>query len=302
MGLFSGIVNTFNSITRAIIKPVEQFIKDPVKVITNLPRTLVQVGQEAINNPTRFTLAALTGGSSEILREIPGIGDIYKQGTQLASEGYKIGANIYTGGLYGQASNIGNLVANNFVETNRGGDDMSININGILQQAGEIFGGNQNPYFQGASGVLNLASQFFPQPGNSYLAAPPQAQPVMSAVPAVIGGAARMLPSIGRSMFRRYPNLAVSLNALRLAGKSVKRSQLYSMLKRFGPDFLITGGILSAAAVSELAMAGPGRRRMNAANPKALRRAAGRIRSFHKMCGTIDLLKGRHSIRKKSRC
>lgn len=302
MGFFKSIGKSFNQITRAVIKPVEQLVHNPVKVITSLPKTVGLVAQEAINNPVRFSLAAISGGLSEVAREAPLIGSIYKQGTQLASEGLKIGSNIYTGGLYGAGSNIGNQFANQLV--NRG-DNMALNIGNILQQASGLFGsggGASNPYFQTTSGVLGLASQFFPQPRAFPAVMPPfQPQQVMSAVPAVIGGAGRMLPSIGRSMFRRFPNLAVSLNALRLAGKGVKRSQLYSMMKRFGPEFLVTGGILSAAAVTELAMAGPGRRRMNAANPKALRRAAGRIRSFHKMCGTIDLLKGR-SVRKKSRC
>ena len=103
----------------------------------------------------------------------------------------------------------------------------------------------------------------------------------------VVGGAR----AVGSALFRRFPNLAAGLNALKLAGKNyATRSRLYSLLKRFGPDVLITGGILSAAAVSELMIAGPGRRRMNPANVKALRRAHRRMASFHHICRKNDAL------------
>jgi len=98
---------------------------------------------------------------------------------------------------------------------------------------------------------------------------------------------------VGRSFFNKWPNLAVAIQKMRNAGQNVSRSKLYSMLKRFGPDFLITAGILTAAAVSELALAGPGHRRMNPANSKALRRAQRRLKSFHRLCSDSDVLKSR---------
>jgi hypothetical protein len=109
---------------------------------------------------------------------------------------------------------------------------------------------------------------------------------------AVAGGG--MLARIGSRFASKYPQLAGSLAAFRAAGKNVTRGQLWSLLKRFGPDFLIAGGILSAGAISELMMAGPGRRRMNPGNVKALRRAHRRMKSFHHICATNDtLLRGR---------
>jgi hypothetical protein len=111
----------------------------------------------------------------------------------------------------------------------------------------------------------------------------------MAAVPAVMG-AGRAVATVGRSFFNRFPNLATAIQGLRNQGRNVTRSNLYSLMKRFGPDFLITGGILTAAAVSELAMAGPGRRRMNPGNVKALRRAHRRMKSFHHVCQVNDTL------------
>lgn len=124
-----------------------------------------------------------------------------------------------------------------------------------------------------------------------------QTIPVMSKAPAVagaIGGAvARTGAVVGRSFFNKWPNLATAIQKMRNAGQNVSRSKLYSMLKRFGPEFLVTAGIMSAAAVSELALAGPGHRRMNPANSKALRRAQRRLKSFHRLCSDSDVFKTR---------
>lgn len=111
----------------------------------------------------------------------------------------------------------------------------------------------------------------------------------MAAVPAIARGAA----TVGRTLFNRFPNLATGIQRLRNAGQNVSRAKLYSVLKRFGPEFLISGGLLTAAAVQELSVAGSGRRRMNPANAKALRRSVRRIESFHRLCKSTDVIKTR---------
>lgn len=147
------------------------------------------------------------------------------------------------------------------------------------------------------SNVLNfgtgLAVQALAPSRAPVASAPVQAVPAM----AVAGPAIRSVAVVGRSLFNRFPNLAAGIQRLRNAGQKVTRSKLHSMLKRFGPEFLVSGGILTAAAVTELAVAGSGRRRMNPSNSKALKRAARRIQSFHRLCVTTDVLKG-----KKRRC
>jgi hypothetical protein len=104
---------------------------------------------------------------------------------------------------------------------------------------------------------------------------------------------------IGRSFFNRFPALATAIQSLRNRGANVTRGQLWSLMKRFGGDFLISGGILTAAAVSELAIAGPGRRRMNPGNVKALRKAHRRMKSFHRVCQMNDHLLGAGGRRRK---
>jgi len=161
------------------------------------------------------------------------------------------------------------------------------------------FFGGVNQAFQGGLGqsLLGIGTQalsgfvqqqFAPQPMSQPVSFPsgPMAQPVMASVPA-LGRAASV---IGRGFFNRFPNLATSLQALRNRGANVTRGTMYSALKRFGPEMLISGGILTAAAVSELAVAGPGRRRMNPGNVKALRKAHRRMKSFHKVCMDNDQL------------
>jgi len=158
----------------------------------------------------------------------------------------------------------------------------------------DLFGGF-NQALQGGLGnqLLNLGTQaltgyvnqqFAPQPVSMGIA-----QPTMAAVPA-ISGAGRAIATVGRGFFNRFPNLATSIQALRNRGSNVSRSSLYSAMRRFGPEMLVSGGLLTAAAVSELAVAGPGRRRMNPGNVKALRRAHRRMRSFHKVCVDNDQL------------
>jgi len=150
--------------------------------------------------------------------------------------------------------------------------------------------GDIGSIFQGQLGqsLLNIGTtaltgfvnqQFSPGPIQTNMAAAP------AIGRAVAGGAV-----VARGFFNKFPNLAAGIQRLRNAGQKATRGNLWSLMKRFGPDFLISGGILTAAAVSELAMAGPGRRRMNPGNVKALRRAHRRMKSFHHVCQVNDHL------------
>lgn len=188
---------------------------------------------------------------------------------------------------------------------------MALNVGGLLGQVGNVLGnisgqsGIANA-LRTVGGVASIGSQFVPAPTvkpTALAAGPAQALPVMAAARIAAPAAASAVATVGRGFFARFPNLAAALQKYRNTGMNqVTRGRLYSMLRRFGPELLISGGILTAAAVSELMMAGPGTRRMNPANPKALRRAARRIKSFHHMCGTVDLLKTRSRRPCKKAC
>lgn len=146
-------------------------------------------------------------------------------------------------------------------------------------------------------GTSFIQDQFAPSPTSFPIGGGtnPFAVNTMAAAPAI----GRAVATVGRGFFNRFPNLATAIQSLRNRGANVSRGQLWSLLKRFGPDFLVSGGILTAAAVSELSIAGPGRRRMNPGNVKALRRAHRRMKSFHHVCATNDhLLSRRRSVRR----
>lgn len=165
----------------------------------------------------------------------------------------------------------------------------------IFDDIGGMFGGGSS-FDSGVdtsfnwNGLLNLgvglATNALAPRGS---AVPAMAPASMAAAPAIVRGAA----TVGRSLFNRFPNLATGIQRLRNAGQNVTRAKLYSVMKRFGPEFLVSGGLLTAAAVQELAVAGSGRRRMNPANAKALRRSVRRIESFHRLCKSTDVIKGR---------
>lgn len=190
-----------------------------------------------------------------------------------------------------------NIIGTQFIAPTQGGYPMAFQDGDTGWFGSDIFGGI-NQVLQGGLGnqLLGLGTQalqgfvsqqFAPQPASYPMSGPaPVAQPAMAAVPAL----GRAVATVGRSFFNRFPNLATAIQSLRNRGANVSRSTLYSALRKFGPEMLVTGGILTAAAVSELAVAGPGRRRMNPGNVKALRRAHRRMKSFHRVCVDNDQL------------
>lgn len=167
----------------------------------------------------------------------------------------------------------------------QGVNPMSLDLSNILGTVGNILGGNQNPVFNALGGAFDLASAITTkQPG---VPVPAPRAPMGGAAGAAMGA----VRSVGRRFFDKFPNLATAIQGYRNMGKNITRAKLYSLLKRFGPELLISGGILTAAAVSELMVAGPGRRRMNPGNVKALRRSMRRLESFHHLCQKADRLR-----------
>jgi hypothetical protein len=240
---------------------------------------VVKTVAKTVTSPKKLTTAVLTGGASVIapkafapLTNLVG-STLYNPSLALKAVGVASG-----GGLPALALGSGGV------------QPMGLNVGGLLGQVSSIFGGGQNQIFDVISGGANIASQFFPQPSGMPMGAPSTqgvAQPVMAAAGPIIRGGAM----VGRAFFNRFPNLATVIQAWRARGVNVTRAKLYSMMKRFGPEILVSGGILTAAAVSELMVAGPGHRRMNPGNVKALRRSLRRLESFHHLCVRVDKLR-----------
>lgn len=251
------------------------FFKSIAKGFSSVVHTVAQT----VTNPAKATTAILTGGLSVVAPKpfapvTKAIGNtLYNPSLALKVAGLATGGNI--GGL---------LAGGSFPQV--GGSTMGINLNsifgGLASGIGSYMGGGSPMQsLQAFTSYLPTATQT-PFPG-SQAPNPYQVQTAASSRALVAAGAA-----VGRRFFDKFPNLATGIQMWRNQGKKITRAKLYSLMKRFGPDFLITGGILSAAAVSELMMAGPGTRRMNPANGKALRRSLRRLESFDKMCHRVS--------------
>lgn len=254
---------------------------NPVRIVSH-------VAKQVVKNPvSAFTSAVSTGGlslvSPDIRKAVAPITDAL------------VGKTALTAVTSIASARTGIPLTNLFQKP--GGSPMSFNLGGFLGNVGTILGQSSIPGFQTAGQLATIGSQFVPQPTAQQMpqyGPYPQAQPVMAPAMRAAAVAGTAVATVGRSFFNKYPNLATAIQMLRNQGRNITRAKLYSAMKRFGPELLVSGGILTAAAVSELMVAGPGTRRMNPANSRALRRAAGRIRSFHKLCQHTDLLKTRH--------
>jgi hypothetical protein len=234
---------------------------------------------KTVTNPAKLTTAVLTGGLSVAA---PKIAAPLTSAVQSTLFNPQLALSLLSKNPIGAATAL------------QGGGNMGLDLGGIFGSIGSIFGGNQNPIFNGISGIANIAQQFVPPTG-----APNMSTTQLAARP-LLPAAAGAVRTIGRGFFAKYPNLATAIQGYRNMGKNVTRAKLWSLVKRFGPELVISGGILTAAAVSELMVAGPGRRRMNPANVKALRRSLRRMESFHKLCARVDRLRPHRRGSRKS--
>jgi len=196
---------------------------------------------------------------------------------------------------------------------------MGIDLGGIFGGASAILGGISSGNYLGAlQGATQLgggiASAFAPTPSYAtpmsygpiyqpqqpvYQPAPsyPQAQPVMSTFPVGAAVMTRMAaitaPILAKIAVKLGLRARPSLNrAMDLIRKGAKLLQ--------SPEAVAAALGVTVAELATLITTSNARkrRRMNPANSKALRRAARRIKSFHKLCTHTDVLKnrGRRSI------
>ena len=149
----------------------------------------------------------------------------------------------------------------------------------------DLFGSgsaNDNPFDVSgfANSILSVAESDIWGGGSPYGG---PATPVVTGTPVMSGSVPLTAAGamIGRSM-RQFPSLANALAALRARGVKATVESLWTMLKKFGPTALVSGGFMTAAAISDLMYykSTHKRRRMNPANTRALRRSLRRLKSF----------------------
>lgn len=188
---------------------------------------------------------------------------------------------------------------------------MSLNIGGILGAAGSVLGGANLGQFTDITRLLGGGLQiagaaFAPQPASNPIYLPQQtpmviqtaapARQAAQAAGAVIGGAGMAIVS------KQAIQILLQKIAAQLGRKGITLSKAVDMARKLGKFFTSPEAIATymGIAVGELALlitahSARKRRRMNPANAHALRRAARRIKSFHRMCTHTDLIKTRRS-------
>jgi len=108
-----------------------------------------------------------------------------------------------------------------------------------------------------------------------------QSYPVMSTMPAIVGGVGRALA--------RFPSLSTALVALsQQFGKRFTPEMLWRMIRMNGPG--LVGGLIGVAAMNELAVwkSTHKSRRMNVANTTALRRSVRRLKGFDRLAHRVS--------------
>lgn len=185
-------------------------------------------------------------------------------------------ANGFFSDILGLASDVGG-----FTDPFAGGD-ISAGLGDIttvasdlgLDVSGGALSGTFPAIFQSGAASMSGPSGFFPS--------------------AHAAGVMPMIAGVGRSLATRFPQLAFAIQAWRAKGVALTVEKLWGMLRRFGPQMLIAGGILTAGAITELIMHhfSHKRRRMNVLNAKALRRSTRRLLGFERRaCKVQDALR-----------
>lgn len=128
------------------------------------------------------------------------------------------------------------------------------------------------------------------------------AQPTMGAAPNLLP-----VPSGTGSLALQFPALYTAIMTWRGKGIRIGINSLWALLKKFGPGFLVSAGILSAQAITELVLARSTRkrRRMNVLNPRALSRSTRRLVGFERRAAKVSAALshlGKRRTRRAGRC
>lgn len=248
-------------------------------------------------------MAVSSLGLSEVARQAPVVGGIFKQVQSTASTGYKIAADVYTGGMYSTGTNVGQSLVG-------GKPAMALNIGGLLGSIGGILGNTNttgNPYVGGLSGALNIASQIIPTASRppAVMSAPTAQQPQLvstalsSTVAVATGKLSQEIFNAGAKVLNKL-GVPYRATASSFTGSLKRTLSSIAALARRTPGGTMVGllaglGLTAMEAYVLTAWQTQRRkhRRINPANSKALRRSVRRIKAFHRLCGEADVIKPR---------
>lgn len=255
----------------------------------------VNIFKAAVKNPVKFlSHAAASGGlsivSPQIYKAVDPLAKLYVSPQVALAAATGGGSLPFTGGFGGG-----------------GAQPMAFNIGGFLGNLGKSLGGSSNSTISAIGNIAGFAGQFVPQPVSQPMG--PQA-PVyggssypVATLPARVGRSSltREVFDAGQKILARiglsYPAstggftriLKGALSSMAALARRTPAGNLVSILIGIGLT-VYEANLLTAWHAQRKRG-----KRMNPANPRALRRAARRIKSFHKLCQHTDLIRTRSS-------
>lgn len=268
-----------------------QPFKSPAKAVSTIAKPIVSA---VLKDPVRATLAVTSGGSSEVLRAVPVVGQVYAAGTNLA-------AAVVTGGGSVALQKVTSSLAS------QEGQPMAFNVGQFLGGVGQALGGSSNPYLSSFGQIASLGSAFVPQGAASPMAVSnpyggqvypvgntvnlPAKVPTSGMTKDIFDAASKLLARLGipvRSASAFIPTVKRALGGVIALARRTPAGTVISLLTGLGLTVMEANTLVAWQAQRRK------HRRMNPANSKALRRAARRIKSFHRLCQHTDIIKTHH--------
>jgi hypothetical protein len=283
MGLFSSFKKVVKKVAKPFVRALPRAIRTPVtKVSTSLskltPSTLLKyASQGPVLGPINFVAKSTA----------PKIAPYIQLGSTIAAS----------------FVNPGNLTSLT------GAAKMGINLGGLLGNIGNILGSTNatgNQYVGGLSTALQISGSLV-NSARPAAKAPAMRPMTPAARPAAVAAVAVSARGITREIFNAgskvLSRLGISYSASSSGFSSALRRSLGSIasLARRTPagtivNILLGLGLTALEANMLTAWYAQRKkgRRMNPANSRALRRAARRIKAFHRLCVHTDVIKSRH--------
>lgn len=283
MGLFKSFKKIVKKVTRPAIRILPRAIRTPVTQVSKslsklTPSKLIKfASQGPVLGPINF----LTGSTA------PKIAPYVQLGSTLA------GSLVNPTGVAKMGLNIGNILGQ---------------VGGILSKTNST----GNPYVSGVSNLLSVGSSFLQTTANGRSPSRPPVTGAPSRMPTVLprsaSGLTQEIFNAGNKVLAR---LGIRYNVTSSGFSAALRRSLGSIasLARRTPSGTIVNillglglTVLEANTLTAWYSQRKRGKRMNPANAKALRRAARRIRSFHKLCTHTDILRSRSRTVSRGRC
>lgn len=275
MGLFKKIKKVAKTAVTKVVRPATKAV---------MTGGISLVAPKLIPKPLNTALNKLTVGMTPIT---------LKQGVQTGLAVYTANPSIVAGG------------------------SMAFNLSGLLGGVGQALGGvqgaNASP-LRALGAISTIASASITPKTNNALKPTPlpgKGAGVPALANAVVNTGAAMIPAgvaqAGQWLLNRMgvkvvsgaafiPALKRTLAAIASFARRTPTGSIVSVLIGMGMAVNLANELVAWYATKRK------RRRMNAANGKALNRAARRIKAFHRMCQHTDLIKTRGRSRSFGRC